>query len=80
MATPQMPTHLPPLRAHVREEVGHELQVMLAELLDLTLVGKQLHWNIVGPRFQPLHEELDTLVDSWREPAYIPRQATKRAL
>jgi hypothetical protein len=23
MATPQMPTHLPPFGAHVREEVGH---------------------------------------------------------
>jgi starvation-inducible DNA-binding protein len=67
MATSQMPTHLPPLGAHVREEVGHELQATLVELLDLTLVGKQLHWNIVGPRFHPLHEELDTLVDSWRE-------------
>jgi starvation-inducible DNA-binding protein len=51
----------------VREEVGNELQTTLVELLDLTLVGKQLHWSIVGPRFHPLHEELDALVDSWRE-------------
>ncbi len=60
-------THLPPLGAHVREEVGGELQATLVELLDLALVGKQLHWSLVGPLFQPLHERLDVMVDAWRE-------------
>ena len=59
--------HLPPLGAHVREEVGRELQATLVELLDLSLVGKQLHWSLVGPLFQPLHERLDVMVDAWRE-------------
>ena len=59
--------HLPPLGAHVREDVGSELQATLVELLDLSLVGKQLHWSIVGPLFQPLHERLDVMVDAWRE-------------
>ena len=40
---------------------------MLVELIDLALVGKQLHWNVTGPLFRPLHEQLDELVDSWRE-------------
>jgi starvation-inducible DNA-binding protein len=59
--------HLPALGHHQREEVGRELQATLVELVDLSLVGKQLHWSVVGPLFQPLHEHLDTLVDSWRE-------------
>jgi len=59
-------THLPPLGGHIREEVGNELQATLVELLDLTLIGKQLHWTIVGPQFRPLHLQLDELIDSWR--------------
>jgi starvation-inducible DNA-binding protein len=60
-------SHLPSLGTHVREEVGAELQATLVELLDLALVGKQLHWSLVGPLFQPLHERLDVMVDAWRE-------------
>ena len=59
--------HLPALGAHVRDEVGRELQATLVELVDLSLVGKQLHWAIVGPFFRALHLQLDELVDSWRE-------------
>ena len=59
--------HLPALGAHQREEVGNQLQAMLVELIDLALVGKQLHWNVTGALFRPLHEQLDELVDSWRE-------------
>jgi len=61
------PSHLPPLGAHLREEIGRELQATLLELVDLALVGKQLHWSVVGSLFRPLHEQLDELVDSWRE-------------
>jgi starvation-inducible DNA-binding protein len=60
-------THLPPLGAHVRDEVGRELESALVELVDLSLIGKQLHWTVVGPLFRPLHLHLDELVDSWRE-------------
>ena len=60
-------THLPPLGVHQRDETGEQLQATLVELLDLSLVGKQLHWTVVGPLFRPLHLELDELVDSWRE-------------
>jgi starvation-inducible DNA-binding protein len=35
--------------------------------VDLSLIGKQLHWNVVGPLFRPLHLYLDELVDDWRE-------------
>jgi starvation-inducible DNA-binding protein len=67
MSSTVSPTHLPPIGAHEREEVGRELQATLGELVDLSLVGKQLHWSVVGPLFRPLHEHLDELVDSWRE-------------
>jgi starvation-inducible DNA-binding protein len=59
--------HLPALGEHQREEVGNQLQATLVELIDLALVGKQLHWCVTGPLFRPLHEQLDELVDSWRE-------------
>ena len=67
MSATVSPTHLPPIGAHEREELGRELQATLVELVDLSLVGKQLHWSIVGPLFRPLHAHLDELVDSWRE-------------
>jgi starvation-inducible DNA-binding protein len=59
--------HLPALGHHSRDEVGRELQATLVELVDLSLLGKQLHWSVVGPLFKPVHEHLDELVDSWRE-------------
>src|SRR5438132_12610625 len=67
MASTGQQAHLPDLDHHHRDEVGHELQATLVELIDLALIGKQLHWNIFGRPFKPLHEHLDQLVDSWRE-------------
>jgi starvation-inducible DNA-binding protein len=67
MASTAHSTHLPPLgEPHEREEVGRQLQALLVELIDLSLLGKQLHWNVVGPLFRPLHLQLDELIDSWR--------------
>jgi starvation-inducible DNA-binding protein len=60
-------SHLPALDHHTRAEVGRELQATLVDLVDLSLLGKQLHWNIFGRPFKPLHEHLDVLVDSWRD-------------
>src|SRR5215475_11604291 len=67
MTTVQQEAHLPALDEHRRAEAGRELQATLVELVDLSLIGKQLHWNIAGRPFKPLHEHLDELVDSWRE-------------
>jgi starvation-inducible DNA-binding protein len=60
-------SHLPPLGVHRLKEVGYELQSILVELVDLSLLGKQLHWTVVGPLFRPLHLRLDELIDAWRE-------------
>src|SRR5438552_2669850 len=67
MASVAHDAHLPALEHHGREEAGRELQATLVELVDLSLLGKQLHWSVVGRPFKPLHEHLDELVDSWRE-------------
>jgi starvation-inducible DNA-binding protein len=68
MASPATSTYLPTLAVpHEREGVGEELQATLHELVDLSLIGKQLHWAIVGPLFRPLHLQLDEFVESWQE-------------
>ncbi|MET9589859.1 DNA starvation/stationary phase protection protein [Streptomyces sp. NPDC006516] len=42
-----------------RETAGAALQATLADLLDLSLVAKQAHWNLYGPRFRSVHVQLD---------------------
>jgi starvation-inducible DNA-binding protein len=61
--------HHPTLRHGDRRAIGVELQAALVTLTDLSLLGKQAHWNLVGRLFHPLHLFLDELVDSWRNAA-----------
>src|SRR5436190_23728097 len=67
MAVSETHAHLPAFGEHERKEAGHLLQLTLVELIALSLIGKQLHWNIVGHGFRDLHLQLDELVDEWRE-------------
>jgi starvation-inducible DNA-binding protein len=61
-------SHLPALtEPHEREAVGHELEATLHDLVSLSLIGKQLHWAVVGQLFRSLHGQLDDLVGSWRD-------------
>ncbi|MEE1751705.1 Dps family protein [Streptomyces sp. SP18CS02] len=46
--------------------VGEALQGALVDLIDLGLVAKQVHWNVVGPRFRSVHLQLDEVVDTAR--------------
>ncbi|WP_333772107.1 Dps family protein [Streptomyces sp. IBSBF 3136] len=46
--------------------VAEALQGALVDLVDLALVAKQVHWNVVGPRFRSIHLQLDEVVDSAR--------------
>jgi starvation-inducible DNA-binding protein len=46
--------------------VAADLQATLVELVDLSLQGKQAHWNVTGPNFRSVHLELDEIVDSAR--------------
>lgn len=47
--------------------VGEALQGALVDLVDLSLVAKQVHWNVVGPRFRSVHLQLDEVVGSARK-------------
>lgn len=47
--------------------VGEALQGSLVDLVDLSLVAKQIHWNIVGPRFRSIHHQLDEVVSLARQ-------------
>ncbi|MFI6497319.1 Dps family protein [Nonomuraea typhae] len=58
-----------PLSDDAGKIVGEALQGALVDLIDLSLVAKQAHWNVVGPHFRPLHLQLDELVDIAREHA-----------
>lgn len=48
------------------KRVAEALQGALVDLLDLSLLAKQVHWNVVGPRFRSVHLQLDEVVDAAR--------------
>ncbi|MFD7014818.1 Dps family protein [Streptomyces sp. NPDC059928] len=47
--------------------VGAALQGALVDLVDLSLAAKQVHWNVVGPRFRSVHLQLDEVVTTARQ-------------
>ncbi|RYP84446.1 DNA starvation/stationary phase protection protein [Nocardioides guangzhouensis] len=49
--------------------VEADLQDTLVELTDLAMQAKQAHWNVTGPRFLPLHAQLDKLATGLRTAA-----------
>jgi len=60
-----------PLREADRKIVGESLQGTLTDLLDLSLMAKQVHWNVFGPRFRSIHLQLDDVVATARSYADI---------
>lgn len=50
-----------------RDVTGAALQATLVDLVDLSLVGKQAHWNLVGRQFHDVHLHLDELVKKARK-------------
>jgi len=57
---------VPGLDPTAGESTARVLQERLAALLDLSLVLKHIHWNVVGPTFIGVHEMLDPQVDAVR--------------
>lgn len=55
-----------PLSASERDIAGGALQETLVDLIDLHLVAKQAHWNVVGRFFRDVHLQLDELVTAAR--------------
>ncbi|WP_424534708.1 Dps family protein [Sphaerisporangium viridialbum] len=51
-----------PLTGDNQKITGEALQGALIDLLDLSLVGKQAHWNLIGRNFRSLHLQLDEIV------------------
>jgi starvation-inducible DNA-binding protein len=47
--------------------LSSNLQLVLADLVELHLQGKQAHWNIVGSNFRDLHLLLDEIVSAARD-------------
>ncbi|WP_149830079.1 Dps family protein [Streptomyces tailanensis] len=60
-----------------RRVAGEALQESLVDLLGLSLIGKQAHWNIVGPRFRSIHFQLDEVVSTAR--SYADQVAERAA-
>lgn len=56
-----------PLADSERDITGKALQSTLVDLIDLHLVAKQAHWNVVGPFFRSVHYQLDELVNTARQ-------------
>ena len=52
-----------PLPADATKVTGEALQATLVDMIDLSLLGKQAHWNVVGSHFRSIHLQLDEIVD-----------------
>jgi starvation-inducible DNA-binding protein len=50
-----------------RKVAADALQNVLVDVIDLSLIGKQAHWNVVGSQFRSIHLDLDELVTTARE-------------
>lgn len=46
--------------------LASNLQLVLTDLIELHLQGKQAHWNLVGTNFRDLHLQLDEIVAAAR--------------
>jgi starvation-inducible DNA-binding protein len=56
-----------PLGDAEKEATGAVLQATLVDLIDLSLIAKQAHWNVVGQNFRSAHLQLDELVSAARQ-------------
>lgn len=66
MATTTQTPITGPLSQEARDITGRALQGTLVDLVDLHLVAKQEHWNVIGRFFRSVHLQLDELVTSAR--------------
>lgn len=46
---------------------GKALQETVVDMIDLSLIAKQAHWNVIGQQFRSVHLELDELVTTARD-------------
>src|SRR5689334_20112788 len=51
-----------------QRETNHKvLQPVLTDLIAFGLNVKELHWNVIGPHFRPIHLHLDEIYDIVQE-------------
>lgn len=55
------------LNDETNEMVTSMLQKNLTNLIDLALLMKQAHWNVVGPNFRSIHLQLDEIIVTVRD-------------
>ncbi|TMR96064.1 Dps family protein [Nonomuraea basaltis] len=58
-----MATITGPLSGDAKNTVTEALQGALVDLIDLSLIAKQAHWNLVGAHFRPIHLQLDEVTE-----------------
>lgn len=61
-----MSTVKSPLPDDAKQVTGEALQGALVDLIELSLVAKQAHWNLIGRNFRSIHLALDEVVDQSR--------------
>lgn len=49
------------------EALGKNMQKVLVDLIELSLQGKQAHWNVIGTNFRDTHLQLDEIIEAARE-------------
>ena len=49
------------------EKLTDALQAVLIDLIELSIQGKQAHWNVVGKNFRDTHLQLDEIIEAARE-------------
>jgi starvation-inducible DNA-binding protein len=49
------------------EALSENLQKVLVDLIELSLQGKQAHWNVVGRNFRDTHLQLDEIIEAARD-------------
>jgi starvation-inducible DNA-binding protein len=64
------------LDAGQQQIAGEALQGTVVDLIDLGLIAKQAHWNVIGRGFLSVHPSLDELVAAARD---FTDQAAERA-
>lgn len=55
------------LESKTNEQVTTILQKNLTNFVDLALLLKQAHWNVIGPNFRSVHLQLDAIILTVRD-------------
>jgi len=48
------------------QKLSDNLQRVLVDLIELSIQGKQAHWNVVGKNFRDTHLQLDEIIEAAR--------------